>query len=62
MVPLTVIILIALFAVQSRGTARVAALFGPVMVVWFVSIAIAGAMHIRDDPTVLAAINPSLRN
>ena len=57
-VPLTVIILIALFAAQSRGTARVAAMFGPVMVVWFVSIAVAGGLHIRDDPTVLFAINP----
>jgi KUP system potassium uptake protein len=56
--PLTVAILIALFATQSRGTAKVAALFGPVMVVWFVSIAIAGALHIFDDPHVLAAINP----
>lgn len=56
--PLTVVILIALFAVQSHGTARVAALFGPIMVVWFVSIAIAGALHINDDPHVLAAINP----
>jgi len=56
--PLTVIILIALFAAQSRGTAKVAALFGPVMVVWFVAIAIAGAMHILDDPHVLLAINP----
>jgi KUP system potassium uptake protein len=56
--PLTVIILIALFAAQSRGTAKVAAMFGPIMVVWFISIAIAGALHIRDDPTVLAAINP----
>jgi KUP system potassium uptake protein len=57
-VPLTVIILIALFAAQSHGTARVAAMFGPVMVVWFASIAIAGGLHIRDDPTVLFAINP----
>src|SRR5215471_16647655 len=57
-VPLTVIILIALFATQSRGTAKVAAMFGPIMVVWFVSIAIAGGLHIRDDPTVLYAINP----
>src|SRR5512139_867156 len=56
--PLAVVILIALFAAQSRGTARVAAMFGPVMVVWFVAIAIAGALHIRDDPHVLAAINP----
>src|SRR5689334_18247479 len=56
--PLTVFILIALFAGQSRGTAKVAALFGPVMVVWFVSLAIAGALHIFDDPHVLFAINP----
>jgi KUP system potassium uptake protein len=56
--PLAVIILIALFAAQSHGTAKVAALFGPIMVVWFVSIAIAGALHIHDDPHVLAAINP----
>ena len=56
--PLTVGILVALFAAQSRGTARVAALFGPVMVVWFVAIAIAGGLHIRDDPNVLFAINP----
>ncbi len=56
--PLAVAILIALFAAQSRGTAKVAAMFGPVMVVWFLAIAIAGALHIRDDPHVLAAINP----
>ncbi|HEX3708322.1 MAG TPA: potassium transporter Kup [Pseudolabrys sp.] len=56
--PITVAILIALFAAQRGGTARVAALFGPVMVVWFVSIAIAGGLHIRDDPHVLTAINP----
>ncbi len=56
--PIAVGILIGLFAAQSRGTARVAAMFGPIMVVWFVSIAIAGALHVRDDPRVLAAINP----
>ncbi len=56
--PLTVVILIGLFAAQSRGTATVASFFGPVMVVWFVSIAIAGALHIHDDPGVLWALNP----
>ena len=56
--PLAVAILIGLFAAQSRGTAKVAAMFGPIMVVWFVAIAIAGALHILDDPHVLAAINP----
>ncbi len=56
--PIAVGILIGLFAAQSRGTARVAAMFGPIMVVWFISIAIAGGLHIRDDPYVLTAINP----
>src|SRR2546426_1732894 len=49
-VPLTIVILTGLFAAQSRGTARVASLFGPVMVVWFVAIAVAGLLHIHDDP------------
>ena len=56
--PLTVIILVALFSVQSHGTGRVSALFGPVMVIWFVVIAIAGGMHIMDDPGVFYAFNP----
>ena len=57
-VPVTVIILVALFSVQSSGTARVATAFGPVMVIWFVTIAVLGLVHISDDPSVLAAINP----
>src|SRR5438477_12683804 len=57
-VPLTMIILLALFAVQSRGTARVAAFFGPVMSVWFVVIAIAALPHIARHPEVLLALNP----
>jgi KUP system potassium uptake protein len=57
-VPLAIAILIALFAVQRRGTARVAAFFGPVMVVWFIALAIIGLMHINDDPRVFVAINP----
>jgi KUP system potassium uptake protein len=56
--PLTVVILVALFAVQRRGTANVAAFFGPIMVVWFLSIAAAGLLHVRDDLGVFAAINP----
>src|ERR1700720_2706515 len=55
---LTVAILVILFAVQSRGTARVAAFFGPVMVVWFITIAVAGLVNIHDDPHVLLAANP----
>ncbi|MCZ7642682.1 MAG: potassium transporter Kup [Pseudorhodoplanes sp.] len=57
-IPITVVILVALFSVQSRGTARVAAFFGPIMVIWFASIAVAGLVHIHDDPRVLYAINP----
>jgi KUP system potassium uptake protein len=57
-IPFTIVILIGLFAAQSRGTAKVAAFFGPVMLVWFIAIAIAGLLHIRDDPGVLFAINP----
>jgi KUP system potassium uptake protein len=57
-VPLTIAILIGLFALQRRGTARVASFFGPVMVVWFIAIAFAGLLHISDDPRIFAAINP----
>jgi KUP system potassium uptake protein len=51
-------ILIALFAVQSRGTGRVAAWFGPIMLVWFLTLAVFGAMHIGDDLEILKAFNP----
>ncbi len=57
-VPLTVVILLALFAGQSRGTAKVAALFGPIMIVWFAAIAVAGLFHVARDPGVLWALNP----
>src|SRR6267142_2536414 len=57
-VPLTMIILLALFAVQSHGTARVAALFGPIMCIWFAVIAIAALPQIVQHPEVLLALNP----
>jgi KUP system potassium uptake protein len=56
--PLTFVILAALFAVQSYGTARVSAFFGPITLLWFLIMAVIGGMHIKDDPTVLYAINP----
>jgi KUP system potassium uptake protein len=59
-VPLTVLILLALFAAQSRGTARVAAFFGPVMCIWFGVIAIAAITPIMQHPEVLLALNPLL--
>src|SRR5438309_2046994 len=57
-VPLTVVILVALFGVQSRGTAQVAALFGPVMLVWFAAIAAPAFHYIATAPEVLLALNP----
>ncbi|MCA1425857.1 MULTISPECIES: potassium transporter Kup [unclassified Bradyrhizobium] len=57
-VPLTVVILVGLFAVQSRGTARVAAFFGPIMCVWFTVLAVAAIPQIAQQPQVLLALNP----
>ncbi|MFY9599747.1 MAG: potassium transporter Kup [Pseudolabrys sp.] len=57
-VPLTVLVLVILFMVQSRGTASVAAFFGPVTLFWFCAIAGAGIWHIGQNPAVLFAFNP----
>jgi KUP system potassium uptake protein len=57
--PLTVAILVALFSVQSYGTAKVSALFGPITTIWFIVIAAAGIVQIAGHPGVLAAINPA---
>lgn len=51
-------ILIALFLVQSRGTGKVANFFGPIMMIWFVTLAGLGIYHIADDLSVFASINP----
>ncbi|MFM9941303.1 MAG: potassium transporter Kup [Hyphomicrobiaceae bacterium] len=57
-VPVTMLILIAVFAMQSRGTERVASFFGPITLAWFIVLAIGGAIHIVDDPRVFQAFNP----
>jgi KUP system potassium uptake protein len=57
-VPLTVVILIGLFAVQHRGSGSVGAVFGPVLGVWFLVIAILGIRSLAHHPAALAAINP----
>ena len=57
-VPLSVAILIALFVFQQHGTHRVGRLFGPVMVVWFITIAGLGVIWIVREPSVIGAINP----
>ena len=58
-VSLTIVVLVVLFAVQSHGTAKVAAFFGPVMLVWFAVIAFAGAAHVAIRPEVLLSLNPA---
>jgi KUP system potassium uptake protein len=57
-IPFAIIVLIGLFAIQSRGTAQVGSLFGPVMVLWFTTIAVLGGAQIIAHPDVLAAISP----
>ena len=58
-VPIAVAILVGLFAIQSHGTARVGALFGPIMLLYFLTIAVLGVTHIFDRPQViLAMLNP----
>lgn len=57
-VPLAALILVGLFAVQSKGTSRVAAFFGPITLVWFIALAIAGFWHISQNLTVLHAFSP----
>ncbi|MGL4636505.1 MAG: potassium transporter Kup [Beijerinckiaceae bacterium] len=53
-----VVVLIGLFAVQSRGTGKVAQFFGPIMLLWFITLAAFGFLHIGDDLRILNAVNP----
>jgi KUP system potassium uptake protein len=57
-VPAAVVILLALFAIQSRGTAAIGHFFGPIMLVWFAAMAVMGVMGIARHPAVFAALNP----
>jgi KUP system potassium uptake protein len=57
-VPLTCVILVALFSIQRRGTGDVGKLFGPVMVVWFGALAVLGVFHISRRPEILGALSP----
>jgi KUP system potassium uptake protein len=56
--PIAIGILVGLFAIQAHGTARVGALFGPIMLVYFLTIATLGITHIAEHPAILAALNP----
>jgi KUP system potassium uptake protein len=57
--PVSLAILAALFAAQSRGTAAVAAWFGPITLVWFLAMAVGGLAHLADDASILGAISPA---
>jgi len=57
-IPLTLVILFMLFAVQKRGTADIGKFFGPITVVWFATIAVLGISHIAHNPDVLWAMSP----
>ncbi len=57
-IPLTLIILFCLFAVQKRGTAGIGKFFGPITLVWFVAIAVLGLYHIASHPEILWAVSP----
>ncbi|MDK2124865.1 potassium transporter Kup [Parachitinimonas caeni] len=56
--PIAIAVLVGLFMMQAHGTAAVGKLFGPIMVLWFLVLAILGVVNILHDPTILAAINP----
>lgn len=57
-IPITIVILVALFMIQSRGTERVGRMFGPVTLLWFIVLAVLGVSWIVRQPSVLVAINP----
>jgi KUP system potassium uptake protein len=57
-VPITVIILVGLFLFQRKGTAGVGAIFGPIVIVWFLTLAVLGIVNVFHQPSVLRAINP----
>ena len=57
-VPLTILVLVGLYAVQSRGTAGIGRWFAPVMVIWFAALAAMGVINILKAPAILQAINP----
>ena len=57
-VVMAVVILAGLFYIQSKGTKMIGSIFGPVMLVWFVTLGLLGAWHLMKDPSVLKAVNP----
>jgi KUP system potassium uptake protein len=58
-VPIAIVILVGLFMIQQRGTAAVGAMFGPVIIVYFLTLAVLGALSIANSPGVISALNPA---
>ena len=58
-IPVAIVILVALFAIQARGTGRIGRVFGPIMIVWFSVLAVLGLAHVVGEPRVLTAIDPT---
>ena len=58
-VPIAVVVLVGLFVVQSRGSERIGAFFGPIMAAWFATLAIAGLLQVVQAPGVVAALDPT---
>jgi KUP system potassium uptake protein len=58
-VPLTLVVLVGLFLLQSRGTGKIGKLFGPIMVVWFIVLSVLGVVEILKSPGILRAVNPT---
>ncbi len=56
--PITCLILLGLFLIQKHGTGRIGSLFGPVMILWFLTLAVLGATHILQAPRIIDALNP----
>ena len=57
-IPIAVVILLALFFVQSRGTGTVGKVFGPIMVMWFLTLAVLGLSKVWSEPGIIASVNP----
>jgi KUP system potassium uptake protein len=57
-IPSTLFVLVGLFLIQSRGTAKVSKLFSPIMIIWFLTLAMLGVLQIIEQPQVLLALNP----
>lgn len=57
-IPIAIVILVVLFLVQSKGTGAVGKVFGPVMMVWFATLAVLGLRHVLDHPEIISSVNP----